>query len=432
MFTTLYEKLAGSPIDSLQSKRHQRRSGDSTTSEGPCSESIIPTEVANELQSQMEAIVACQNNFIDCIISVTNTRVSAQRLCYRLDSDLYAYYNNPESRERLKLARLKVQEWIRDVQQKLLCHDRYISTHLPPLAKSGYRRRQKRTAYEVKREKYLRALRVRISEFVAILDQQKRDLKEVCNDYCQFITQQYHSVNQYISPQDIKIFVSSLDKPFLLPKSNERGDQVADFENNLNVKIIVTEILYRRQDLHLILDTLRLIDSVSPPLKVIEHRFLLNSFSQGYRDEYLDQEDEENEGESDSDSVHSEASEDLIVVSPPKGLAQRIMGVFGSRRANQFVDANEEDADYEESLNKELEVDSDEEEEAGSATSRLGRRHSRNAEFRLLGDEQGESMLSRARRMVHTRAGRHLMLAVLLLLGTLVLVLVLLVEIQHF
>lgn len=212
----LYEKLSASPepltstSSSSSSRRRQRLATTTTTATrtklkttpnssstsraatAPAEPLVLP-QVLAELQSQAAAISASQKGFIECIVNVTNTRVSAQRLCYHLDSEMYNFYNNPGSREQLKLARLQVQDWIRDVQQKILSFDRCICNSLPPVVAFGYRKRQKPSSYEAKRVKYLRLLRSLVAEFVAILMQQRVDLKEVCGDYCHFITEQYHS-----------------------------------------------------------------------------------------------------------------------------------------------------------------------------------------------------------------------------------------------
>ena len=184
----LYETLGASPEKTARSKR-KRLKAESRTETSP--EPLISHEIMNELQAQLSAISESQKAFIECIVAVTNARVSAQRLCYRLDSDLYSFYNNPESREQLKVSRLQVQGWIRDIQQQILSLDAYVGSTLP--ASTSHRKRHKKTVYEIKRTRYVRLLHSLIAEFVAILDQQKQDLKEVCNDYCQFITEQYHT-----------------------------------------------------------------------------------------------------------------------------------------------------------------------------------------------------------------------------------------------
>lgn len=288
-------------------------------------------------------------------------------------------------------------------------------------------------------------------------------------------------MNQYISPQDIKVFLSYLDKPLLLPKTSDKGD----LEGSPYIRTIVTEILYRRQDLHLILDTLRLIDSVSPALKVIEHRFILNT--QGYRDEYLDtdNEDKSESGDdaerdlevsmgsgSDSDSDNrSDVSEDLMVAWQPKSLAQRVLGIFSTQRPKKRLDfmgvGSDDDSDIDDGGDQDDDGEDDDDDDDddvvkdGNNTSRSGKeygelddeevggngiiidngrrrqqRHSRNSESRLLGGHheggRRESMWSKGRRLANTRCGRHLILALVLLSGTLLLVVCMLVEMLHF
>lgn len=443
----LYEKLGTSPEPALSSNNSNvsnstnfTRSSASTGASviGPSPEAgMISNETANELQRHVAGIVDSQKALIDCVVAVTNARVSAQRLCYRLDSEAYSFYNNAESREQLKQARLRVMERIRDVQQRILVFDRYICTSVPPAVASGYRKRQRVSAYESKRGKYLRSLRSLVSEFSGLLDQQKRDLKEVCNDYCHFITERYQTVNQYISPQDIKVFITYLEKPLLLPKSTEDSDQLApELANNPYIKTIVTEILYRRQDLHLILDTLRLIDSVSPAVKVIEHRFILNSFSQGCRDhDYDDAEDLLSD--SDSESL-SDASEDLVVIGQPKSLVQRVLGIFGARgKRHDYLLEGSDDDDDDDNLagSKEHSVDSGEgvDEEADQ---RYRRGSTDDAHQFLLLSPTTESRPSFLNRFVHATSSssgrRHLIMALLLLLGTVVLILIMLAEVLHF
>lgn len=453
----LYEKLGPSPEPALSSNNSTNSSNTSATTGssgmGPLPEAagVISNETANELQRHVTGIVDSQKTLIECVVAVTNARVSAQRLCYRLDSEAYSFYNNAESREQLKQARLSVMERIRDVQQRILAFDRYICTSVPPAAASGYRKRprqrQRVSAYESKRSKYLRSLRALVSEFSGILDQQKRDLKEVCNDYCHFITERYQTVNQYISPQDIKVFISYLDKPLLLPKSNENSDQLApELAGNPYIKTIVTEILYRRQDLHLILDTLRLIDSVSPSLKVIEHRFILNSFSQGYRDEYLGHDYDDEDAllsDSDSESGLSDASEDLVVMGQPKSIVQRVLGIFGARgkRHDYLLDGSDDDDDDDDEADdfdrsKERTTDGSGREGVDEEADQRYRGSTDAHQFLLLTPATVGSRPSFINRLVNATSlstgRRHVILAVLLLLGTLMLVLIMLAEVLHF
>ena len=243
----------------------------------------------------------------------------------------------------------------------------------------------------------------------------------------------------------MKVFISYLNKPLLLPKSPEKSELAPDLVGNPYIKTIVTEILYRRQDLHLILDTLRLIDSVSPSLKLIEHRFILNSFSQGYRDEYLDEDDDDQaflpDEESDSDSSRSSAElseEDLLVISHPKSLTQRLLAVFGNRPKNRLDcldNSDNEDEEYDAEFDKEYDEMDIDDSEHGSMVTGGGSRMHEEIGFRLLPGGESiykPSLLDRARRVLKTKAGRHLLLALLLLLGTLALVIIMILEILHF
>lgn len=95
---------------------------------------------------------------------------------------------------------------------------------------------------------------------------------------------------------------------------------------------IVVEMIFRRNDMHMILDTLRLIDSISVPLKVVEHRFLLNSFSMGYQDSYF--EDEGMSSDPDSDSSESSGFSSNSGGSRQRTLVQTVSRLFSVRYDN--------------------------------------------------------------------------------------------------
>lgn len=72
--------------------------------------------------------------------------------------------------------------------------------------------------------------------------------------------------------------------------------------------------------MHMVLHTMRLIDHVSPILKVLDHRFALNSFSTGYKSRTRGPVDD------DEDSDSEEISRPFKSIS----LAQTVSRFFGS------------------------------------------------------------------------------------------------------
>lgn len=315
------------------------------------------------LTELLTTLESSQKELISCIIHTTNTRVSAQRLSYRLDSDTFHHYNNSNSREELKLSRINVQNWIRNIHQQILA----LSTATP-------------ASLQPSSPEYgeVGLLCQNVSEIILLLEQVRKDLKETCNDYCAFITGQYQSINKYILPADIKLFISYPEKPFLLPKlDNSRPATEANELQNPIIKTIVTEILYRRQDLHLILDTLRLIDIVSPSVKLIERELSvkLTCMSRtSSRSSLFQKYSGAINGNSSDSSDDSDEEQDLILSTsggyPKRSLYQRIKNVFlgssnskrigSSSGSYQKTATSDEDDEADEDG---LRDDSDEEEE---------------------------------------------------------------------
>lgn len=177
----LYEKLSSVSIEeSLES--HPFRQTDKIV------EHRISDDVVSQLKTHISKITAGKQEFMDCVVTLTLQRVSSQRLCYRIDSELYAVYNNPESREAIRTLRTEVQTWIREIQKRMLALDSYLTQEVPAVARYGMK-----SAYETVRKQYAQELQGLISEFIAILEQQKRDLKELCNEYCNFVSEQYYA-----------------------------------------------------------------------------------------------------------------------------------------------------------------------------------------------------------------------------------------------
>lgn len=135
-------------------------------------------------------------------------------------------------------------------------------------------------------------------------------------------------------------------------------------KENPHSKMIVAEMLYRRQDMHLILDTLRLIDSVARPLKVVEHRFILNTFSRGFgephTEEEADSEDSDLSENSDGALLHTESGGAPISTK----IVQTVARLFGSRSR---IDNDNIDEDYElrDRRRWSKELDSEEEDMSG-------------------------------------------------------------------
>lgn len=179
--------------------------------------------------------------FIGLVVESNTVRVGSQRLCYNLqDEARYEEFNNPTTKTQLKENRVTMLKSIKNISRQI--------THFRHSAEMG-----------------TNEFVCTLQEFVIILLQLYNDLKDVCNSYCGFITNQYQVINPYISVNDIKTFISQPEKPFLLPRVEETESGV-DLRNPV-IKIIITEILYRRQDLHLIIEILRIIDSVLPTLQ---------------------------------------------------------------------------------------------------------------------------------------------------------------------
>lgn len=102
-------------------------------------------------------------------------------------------------------------------------------------------------------------------------------------------------VNPNIARGETRQFILQVTQPLVLP-------EVADANKQASQKII-DDILYRRQDMHMVLHTMRLIDHVSPILKVLDHRFALNSFSTGYKSRTRAQEDDDENSDSEEVSL---------------------------------------------------------------------------------------------------------------------------------
>ena len=180
-FYQLYGKLGSASPEESSPSQHKLR-------KAKLPQRSIPNETVSQLKILFDELLLSKQKFMDCVVSLTFQRVTAQRLCYRLDSDLYTFYNNPESQEAIRNLRIQTQTWIQDIQHKLLALDRYLLQEVPTLPDCG-----PRSAYQMARSRYLQELRIIIVEFLAILDQQKQDLKALCNEYCEFVSEQYYA-----------------------------------------------------------------------------------------------------------------------------------------------------------------------------------------------------------------------------------------------
>lgn len=332
-FYQLYEKL-GSVSPDRPSRRHRKRAPSSRA------ELCVSGEVAGQLQAKFAELSANKYRFIECIVALTNLRVAAQRLYYKVGSPLYDAHNNSNSRNSISNLRIQSQHWTREIQRQILALDRYLTEAIP----SG-RGRRRTGVYEIKRAKYLSDLQAFTNEILGILGQHKRDLKELCNEYCESISQQYYSseyfeqylmtlltnvlVNPTTTTAETKRFLERVDHPVVLPHDTEEENR----EVNMYYEKVVAEILFRRHDMHMILDTLRLIDVVSPSLKVIEHRFLLNSFSTGYRNTNVEEEDE-SDSDSSIGSAGSGSGSDGQESLRPFALAKTVARLFSSTYEN--------------------------------------------------------------------------------------------------
>lgn len=181
----LYEKLGGVSPGPLLNKRRPRRTRSNTSLTEVRS---VPHEVACNLDDRFTDLRNAIETLVERIAANTNQRVTAQRLCYDMGSSKYDVYNNEQTRAEISRIRSQVQNWIQDIQKQLLGLDKYLADALPPVG-----RRQHRSTYEMGRTQYLRGLRSLLTEFLEITVQLKRDLKDLCNEYCEYISEKYYT-----------------------------------------------------------------------------------------------------------------------------------------------------------------------------------------------------------------------------------------------
>ncbi|KAF5099045.1 hypothetical protein D0Z00_001805 [Geotrichum galactomycetum] len=198
-----------------------------------------------------------------------------------MDSELYGRYNNPETLDSIRTGRAEVKTTIEDIQRLLISLNKEIGQSYP----------------QDVQHLFLQELRKSTTEFLSILSQTRQDMMDTCLQYVKYITKQYTVINPQMTIKKTKLFMSSSTYSLVLPHDTpEENAKVCSF-----YKEIVAEILFRREDMHFLLETVKVIDVLMPSLKVIEDRFSVDGYAKAYRDE-------EEEIDSGSESTLSNSS----------------------------------------------------------------------------------------------------------------------------
>lgn len=135
-------------------------------------------------------------------------------------------------------------------------------------------------------------------------------------------------VNPSITSQETKEFLARVSHPLSLPQSPDEENEKS--ASGAHVDKVIAEMLFRRQDMHTILDTMRLIDEITIPLKILEHRFILSSYHMGYRDHFHGEGDPSSDSESSDDSDYSDDS-DIDEGRPRPTLVNTITNLFSAK-----------------------------------------------------------------------------------------------------
>ena len=218
-----------------------------------------------EVQSYFKDFTAKKHELIESIVEVNRNRVAAQRICYNMNSELYGRYNNPETLDSIRTGRAEVKATIEDIQRLLVSLNKEIGESYP----------------QDVQHLFLQELRKSTTEFLSILSQTRQDMMDTCLQYVKYITKQYTVINPQMTIKKTKLFMSSSTYSLVLPHDTpEENAKVCPF-----YKEIVAEILFRREDMHFLLETVKVIDALMPSLKVIEDRFSVDGYAKAYRDE---------------------------------------------------------------------------------------------------------------------------------------------------
>lgn len=244
----------------------------------------------DEVQEYFKGFTAKKHELIDSIVKVNCNRVSAQRICYNIDSELYSRYNNPETLDSIRTVRAEVKATIEDIQKLLVSLDLEIGRSYP----------------QDVQHLFLQQLRKSTTEFLGILIQTRQDMMDTCLQYVKYITKQYTVINPQMTIKKTKLFMSSSTYTLALPHDTpEENAQVCPF-----YKEIMSEILFRREDMHFLLETVKVIDALMPSLKVIEDRFSVDGYAKPYRDEEEEIDSGSESSLSNSNSSHSISSDE--------------------------------------------------------------------------------------------------------------------------
>lgn len=253
-----------------------------------CKRTLPP--LPDEVQEYFKGFTAKKHELIDSIVKVNCNRVSAQRICYNIDSELYSRYNNPEILDSIRTVRAEVKATIEDIQKLLVSLDIEIGQTYP----------------QDVQHLFLQQLRKSTTEFLGILIQTRQDMMDTCLQYVKYITKQYTVINPQMTIKKIKLFMSSSTYSLVLPHDTpEENAQVCPF-----YKEIMSEILFRREDMHFLLETVKIIDTLMPSLKVIEDRFSVDGYAKPYRDEEEEIDSGSESSLSNSNSSHSSSDEE--------------------------------------------------------------------------------------------------------------------------
>jgi hypothetical protein len=288
-----------------------------------------------EVQNYFKDFTAKKHELIDSIVEVNRNRVSAQRICYNMDSELYGRYNNPEILDSIRTGRAEVKTTIEDIQRLLVLLNKEIGQLYP----------------QDVQHLFLQELRKSTTEFLGILSQTRQDMMDTCLQYVKYITKQYTVINPQMTIKKTKLFMSSSTYSLVLPHDTpEENAKACSF-----YKEIVAEILFRREDMHFLLETVKVIDALMPSLKVIEDRFSVDGYAKAYRDEEeeIDSGSESSLSNSSNSSDEEDADghihdgdlddEDMVVVDQrlvKPSLARRIANLVFKSRYSRLDDSN--------------------------------------------------------------------------------------------
>lgn len=196
----------------------------------------------------------------DAIIKVTIKRIEVQRLCNDMGLDEYYIYNNPKSLEEIRQLRTEILRLISSTHQELVDLDKQA-------IELNTRER---------RETYLQVFKEIVIRFTQTLEQLRQDSKDICSEYREYVTRQYNTINPRIPLLECLSFIRNEKSRIVL---NNDSKEVPYCEE------IMHQMVFRREDMHSLMEIIKLINKVIPALKLFEHRLALSSIQRTYRDQ---------------------------------------------------------------------------------------------------------------------------------------------------